>query len=68
MTDGTDCWDTLTMAFEDLGDVYALVGRTDDAIRAIRTALDVCERKGAIVLADTLRSKIGALDLPGTEA
>ena len=34
MTDGTDCWDTLTMAFEDLGDVYALVGRTDDAIRA----------------------------------
>jgi len=62
MTDGTDCWDTLTMAFEDLGDVYALVGRRDDAIRAVGTALDVCERKGAIVVADTLRAKVAALE------
>ena len=52
------------MAFEDLGDVYALVGRRDDAISALEKALDVCERKGAIAIADTLRSKIAALE-PG---
>jgi tetratricopeptide (TPR) repeat protein len=62
MTDGTDCWDTLSMAFEDLADVYALVGRSDDAIRALGTALDVCERKGAVVVADKLRAKVAALE------
>ena len=62
MTDGTDCWDTLSMAFEDLGDVYALVGRSDDAILALQKALDVCERKGAIAVAGTLRAKVAALE------
>jgi tetratricopeptide (TPR) repeat protein len=62
MTEGTDCWDTLNMAFEDLGEVYALVGRRDDAIRALEKALDVCERKGAIVVADSLRAKVASLE------
>jgi class 3 adenylate cyclase/tetratricopeptide (TPR) repeat protein len=62
MTEGTDCWDTLSMAFEDLGEVYALVGRRDDAIRAYGKALDVCERKGAIVVAESLRAKVARLE------
>jgi tetratricopeptide (TPR) repeat protein len=62
MTEGTDCWDTLNMAFEDLGEVYALVGRRDDAIRALEKAIDVCERKGAIVVADSLRAKVASLE------
>jgi len=62
MTEGTDCWDTQSNAFEDLGEVYALVGRRDDAIRALGKALDVCERKGAIVVADSLRAKVAALE------
>ncbi len=61
MTEGTDCWDTLSTAFEDLGEVYALVGRNDDAVRAYGKALDVCERKGAIVVADNLRAKVAGL-------
>ena len=62
MTQGTDCWDTLNMAFEDLGEVYALVGRRDDAARAHGKALDVCERKGAIVVAESLRAKVAELE------
>jgi class 3 adenylate cyclase/tetratricopeptide (TPR) repeat protein len=67
MTDGIDGWDTLESAFEDLGEVYRLVGRRDDATRALGKALDVCERKGAIVVAERVRSKIDVLDAdPGT--
>ena len=62
MTDGTDFWDTLRMAFEDLGEVSALVGRRDDAILALGKALEVCDRKGAIVVADRLRVKVAELE------
>jgi len=60
MTHGTDCWDTLSMAFEDLGDVYSLVGRRDDAILSLEKALDVCERKGAVAAVELIRWKLDA--------
>src|SRR5688500_14289146 len=54
MTDGIDFWDTLAGAFADLGEVYRLAGRRDDAIRALGKALDVCERKGAIPVVEQI--------------
>jgi class 3 adenylate cyclase/tetratricopeptide (TPR) repeat protein len=61
MTQGSDCWDTPSMAFEDLGDVYAMIGRRTDAIAVLEKALDICERKGAIAVVDTLRSKVAEI-------
>ena len=61
MTDGIDFWNVLASAHESLGDVYQLTGRADDAIRAWRQALDVCERKGAVPAAGHMRSKLDAV-------
>ena len=61
ITDGIDFWDTLSGAFEDLGEVYRLAGRRDDAILALRKALDVCERKGAVPAIEQIREKLTAV-------
>jgi class 3 adenylate cyclase/tetratricopeptide (TPR) repeat protein len=58
MTDGTDFWDTLWFAFENLGEVYRLSGRKDDAIGALTRALEVCERKGVIPAVEQIRVKL----------
>jgi tetratricopeptide (TPR) repeat protein len=58
MTDGIDFWDTLSVAFENLGEVYRLAGRRDDAISALRQSLDVCERKGAVAALEQIRGKL----------
>jgi tetratricopeptide (TPR) repeat protein len=58
MTDGIDFWDPLTSAWENLGEVYRLAGQRDDAVRALRQALDVCERKGAVAAVELIRPKL----------
>jgi class 3 adenylate cyclase/tetratricopeptide (TPR) repeat protein len=62
MTEGIDFWDTLTGAFENLGDVYRLAGRRDDAIGALRQALDVCERKGVVPAVEQIRAKLAEVE------
>jgi tetratricopeptide (TPR) repeat protein len=62
MTEGIDFWDTLTVAFENLGEVYQLAGRRDDAIRALGHALDVCERKGVVPAVEQLRRKLAEVE------
>ena len=57
MTDGIDFWDTLSGAFENLGEVYRLAGRRADAIAAFGRALDVLERKGSAPAAEQMRIK-----------
>ena len=58
MTDGTDFWETLWSASDNLGEVYRLAGRRKDAIRALGQALDVCERKGAVTAVEQIRGKL----------
>ena len=62
LTEGTDCWDTIESAFEDLAEVFRLAGRRDDAVQALGKALDVSERKGAVVVVEQVRSKLAALE------
>jgi len=61
MTDGIDFWDAQLAAFENLGEVYRLAGRRDDAIEALGRALDIGERKGVIPAVEQLRGKLDAL-------
>ena len=65
MTDGIDFWDTLTVANENLGEVYLLAGRRDDAISALGYALDVCERKGVVPSVDQLRRRLAEIAATG---
>ena len=60
MSDGTDFWDNLSIALENLGEVYRLAGRRDDAIAAFGRALDVLERKGVLPAVEQIRAKIAA--------
>ena len=50
------------LAFENLGEVYACSDGVTMRSSALSRALDVCERKGAIAVADTLRAKVAALE------
>jgi class 3 adenylate cyclase/tetratricopeptide (TPR) repeat protein len=60
-TEGIDFWDTLSTAFENLGEVYRLAGRPDHAVAALGKALDVCERKGAVPAIEQVRGKLTAI-------
>ena len=60
--DGTDSWDIRADALLDLGEVYELSGRPDDARRATRDALDLYEQKGIIPVIERVRSRLTALD------
>ena len=62
ITAGTDYWDTPSGALVDLGEVYRLAGRTDDAARALGDALAILERKGAVVIGERVRSKLAAVE------
>jgi class 3 adenylate cyclase/tetratricopeptide (TPR) repeat protein len=63
LNEGTDSWDIRADALLDLGEVYELSGRPDDARRAIREALDLYERKGVIPVIERVRSRLAALDV-----
>jgi tetratricopeptide (TPR) repeat protein len=60
--EGTDAWDVRGNALVDLGEVYELAGRRDDARRATRGALDLYEQKGAIALSEQVRERLAALE------
>jgi tetratricopeptide (TPR) repeat protein len=64
LNEGTDSWDIRADALLDLGEVYELSGRPDDARRATREALDLYERKGIIPVIEQVRSRLAALDIP----
>jgi tRNA U38,U39,U40 pseudouridine synthase TruA len=61
LIEGIDFWDTSMTGFECLGEVYRLAGRTDAAVGALRQAIDVCERKGAVAMVEQLRGKLAAV-------
>ena len=61
MSDGTDFWDNLSIAPENLGEVYRLAGRRDEAVAAFGRALDVLERKGVVPAVEQIRAKIAAV-------
>ena len=61
ITEGIDFWDTLWSASENLGEVYRLAGRREDAIGAFGQALDVCERKGAVAVVERIHRMIAAV-------
>ncbi len=61
MSDGTDFWDNLSIAPENLGEVYRLAGRRNDAIAAFGRALDVLERKGVLPAVEQIRAKIASV-------
>ena len=61
MTEGIDFWETLWSASENLGEVYRLAGRREDAIGAFGQALDVCERKGAVAVVERIHRMIAAV-------
>jgi class 3 adenylate cyclase/tetratricopeptide (TPR) repeat protein len=63
LNEGTDSWDIRADALLDLGEVYELSGRRDDARRATRAALDLYERKGVIPVIERVRSRLAALDV-----
>ena len=50
-----------TDALVDAGDVEAALGDRDAAARYLAEALDLCERKENLVLAEQVRARIGAL-------
>ncbi|MGH2680023.1 MAG: ATP-binding protein [Actinomycetota bacterium] len=58
MSEGMDFWDTLAGVFENLGEVYRLAGRRDNAIAALGQALGICERKGAPPAVAQIRAKL----------
>jgi class 3 adenylate cyclase/tetratricopeptide (TPR) repeat protein len=51
-------------AFEDLSDVYRLSGRMDEAADSLGRAIEVWDRKGAVVVADRLRVRLAELRAP----
>jgi tetratricopeptide (TPR) repeat protein len=63
LNEGTDSWDVRADALLDLGEVYELSGRPEDARRATRAALDLYERKGVIPVIERVRSRLAALDV-----
>jgi class 3 adenylate cyclase/tetratricopeptide (TPR) repeat protein len=63
LNEGTDSWDIRADALLDLGEVYELSGRPDDARRATRAALDLYEEKGIIPVIERVRSRLAALDV-----
>ena len=62
LNEGTDSWDIRADALLDLGEVYELAGRADDARRATADALDVYEQKGVVPMIDRVRSRLAALE------
>jgi tetratricopeptide (TPR) repeat protein len=60
--EGTDSWDIRADALVDLGEVYELAGRRDDAVRATRAALDLYEQKGVIPVIERTRLRLAALE------
>jgi tetratricopeptide (TPR) repeat protein len=62
LNEGTDSWDIRADALVDLGEVYELAGRRDDAVRATRAALDLYEQKGVIPVIERTRSRLAALE------
>jgi len=63
LNEGTDSWDIRADALLDLGEVFELSGRPDDARRATREALDLYERKGVIPVIERVRLRLAALDV-----
>jgi class 3 adenylate cyclase/tetratricopeptide (TPR) repeat protein len=64
LNDGTDSWDIRSDALVDLGEVYELAGRRDDAVRVTRAALDLYERKGVVPVIERTRSRLAGLETP----
>jgi class 3 adenylate cyclase/tetratricopeptide (TPR) repeat protein len=62
---GADSTDSLVAqgdARHDLAEVLELAGRRDDAAAALNEALELCERKGAVVSAQRVRERLAALE------
>jgi len=64
LVEPSDFCELRTRAFEDLAEVHRLAGRNDDAAEALRRAIDVWDRKGAVVVADRLRARLAELTAP----
>ena len=62
LNEGTDSWDIRADALLDLGEVYELAGRLDDARRATREALDLYEQKGIIRVIERVRARLADLE------
>jgi tetratricopeptide (TPR) repeat protein len=61
LLEDTDFLVDLATALFDLGEVFRVVGKTDEARSAFERALDACERKGDLVSADRARAAIAGL-------
>ena len=58
MTEGTDAVELKGTAWTDLGEVYALAGRVDDARQAIGRGLEMYEQKGNLPVAERIRARL----------
>ncbi len=59
--DGTDYLDWMARAHADLAEVLHLAGREEEAIRELRSALELYEQKGHLVGADATRKQLAEL-------
>ena len=62
MTEGTDAAELKGTAWTDLGEVYELAGRRDDARQAIGRGLEMYEQKGNLPVAERIRARLRALN------
>jgi class 3 adenylate cyclase/tetratricopeptide (TPR) repeat protein len=58
MTEGTDAAELKGTAWTDLGEVYELAGRRDDARQAIGRGLEMYEQKGNLPVAERIRARL----------
>ena len=61
LVEATDLLVDLATALSDQGEVFRLVGKTDEARSAFERALDACERKGNLFSADRARGALAGL-------
>jgi hypothetical protein len=52
------------IGYESLAEVHRLAGRSDEAAEALRRAIDVWSRKGAIFVAERLGARLAELTGP----
>jgi class 3 adenylate cyclase/tetratricopeptide (TPR) repeat protein len=65
LNEGTDSWGIRADALFDLGEVYELAGRLDDARRATRDALHLYEQKGVVPVIERVRPRLAYLEAAG---
>jgi tetratricopeptide (TPR) repeat protein len=66
IADGTGFLNGQADAYADLSEVLVLAGRADEAVQALREALERYERKENLVVAERTRSRLFELDAART--